>query len=94
MIYLQVQVSDEDNGYAHVQVHVDPQLVLHLIAIKTGFTKDAALEPLQEPSVVGMCTCASCTWCRVQNIIMHSLLLLKPECVNSKVYRVMLASEA
>ena len=54
MLYLQIQTNDEDNGYAHVQVHLDAQQVLHLIAIKTGFTKDASLDPLQEPTATGM----------------------------------------
>lgn len=54
MIHLQIQTSDEDNGYAHVQVHRDAQQILHLIAVKTGFTKDASLDPLQEPTAIGI----------------------------------------
>lgn len=43
---LQIQVSDEDDGYAHIEVHVDAQQVYHFQGIKTGFTKDASLDPL------------------------------------------------
>ena len=53
MVPLQIQTSDEDNGYVHVQVHLDAQQILHLIAVKTGFTKDASLDPLQEPTATG-----------------------------------------
>ena len=42
------------HGYAHVQVHLDTEQVLHLIAIKTGFTKDAPMDPLQEHTATGL----------------------------------------
>jgi hypothetical protein len=54
LIHLQIQTSEEDNGYIHVQVHLDAQQVLHLIAVKTGFTKDASLDPLQESTAIGI----------------------------------------
>lgn len=63
MLYLplQIQTSDEDNGYTHVQVHRDAQQVVHLIAVKTGFTKDAPLDPLQEPTAAG--SYITILWC-------------------------------
>ena len=42
----QVQINSEDDGYAHVEVYVDTQRVQHLQGIKTGFTKNASLDPL------------------------------------------------
>ena len=43
---MQVQINSEDDGYAHVEVYVDAQRVQHLQGVKTGFTKDASLDPL------------------------------------------------
>lgn len=42
----QIQINSEDDGYAHLEVYFDAQQVQHLQAIKTGFTKDAPLDPL------------------------------------------------
>lgn len=49
----QIQINFEDDGYAHLEVYVDSQPVHHLQGIKTGFTKDASLDPLTEVQVKG-----------------------------------------
>lgn len=53
VIAIQIQVSDEEDGYAHAEILVDPQKIFHLQGIKTGFTRDASLDPLNPGEGIG-----------------------------------------